>query len=257
MPLNGVLRRAPLVLGMGLLVGCAHVAKGPAAKPIDAQGRLSESPKTAMGLLINGREVTRLSSRYFGFLELTFRNETSQWIRISHINLGFGSPAKDQSVFVPWGTDIDSWFSATEQRNAVRAANADLALGLITAGGAVAAGASKGGSARAVGGLVAVGGLAALTARAAEASVAAAESPFSGSHLLAVPFAIPPGLFAKRWIVLNTPARPASGCIESLLLDYTNDRGARERVWLEFRHPDGRSEWQQQVCPKEMQPVRQ
>jgi hypothetical protein len=233
----------PLALSTGLLMGCAHVAKGPSAKPIDAQGRLAESPKTAMGLLINGREVTSLSSRYFGFLELTFRNETSQWIRISRINLGFGSPAKDQSVFVPWGTDIDSWFSATEQRNAVRGANVDLALGLV--------GAARGGAARAAGGLVAVGGLAALTARAADARAAAAESPFSGSHLLAVPFAIPPGLFSKRWIVLNTHARPAGGCIDSLLLEYETDHGAKERVWLEFREPTTNSEWQRPLCTHE------
>ena len=60
---------------------------------------------------------------------------------------------------------------------------------------------------------------------AAEASVgvAAAASPGAGDvprppaypdqHLLTTPFRVPPGLFAKRWILLSTSDNPPGGCV--------------------------------------------
>ena len=133
----------------------------------------------------------------------------------------------------PWGDDIDIWEQATLQRNAIRRANTETALGLIAIAGAVASAAGGHHAAGAIGGTVALGALAGLYGQertdAVEAAGAAARFP--PTHLLALPFRVPPGLFAKRWMLLYTAAQPLGGCIDSFILNYeTSDARARPRV---------------------------
>jgi hypothetical protein len=152
-------------------------------------------------------------------------------------------------VFVPWGTDIQTWQQATLLRNEVRAANTRTALEALAVGGLVVGSASNDRGVQAAGGMVAVTGLTGLVAQGYSERVEAAQrSPiFPESHLLAVPFGVPPGLFTKKWLVLNT--LPTSrGCVRSVLLDYEIDRGVRERAWLTFRKRASRSQWQRAAC---------
>jgi hypothetical protein len=77
------------------------------------------------------------------------------------------------------------------------------------------------------------------------------------THLLALPFSVPPGLFTKRWLLLNTRGA-RTPCIRQVLLDYDVQRGglasgaaqvgSRERVLLKFRYAGDRSSWQAPVC---------
>ena len=203
------------------------------------------SQKSRSGVTVVGREIDDLSSPHFGFVELTFINDSAYWVRVQRMHLSFGDPVKDQSVFVPWGMDIQTWQHATALRNEVRAANTQTALEVLALAGLTASTFSQDRGVKAAGGVVALSALGALTAREYDARVKAAQSSpiFPESHLLAVPFGVPPGLFAKKWIVLNTlPNRGV--CVRSLLLDYDSDAGGRERVWLTFRHRTSHSEWQ-------------
>lgn len=192
-----------------------------------------------------GREIDDLSSPHFGFVELTFINDSAHWVRVHRMQLSFGDPVKDQSVFVPWGMDIQTWQHATALRNEVRAANTQTALEVLALAGLAAGTFSQDRGVKAVGGVVALASLGALTAREYDARVKAAQSSpiFPESHLLAVPFGVPPGLFAKKWIVLNSPPNQRV-CIQSMLLDYESDAGGRERAWLTFRKRASQSEWQ-------------
>lgn len=228
-------------------VGCASIASGKYARPIDEHGWLLDSPRTAAGLKVSAREIRSLASEHFGFVEVTFENTTSHWIHIESMNLRFGDLVKDKNVFVPWGTELESWRRAIEERNEVRETNTDTALALIALGGAVAAGASNDRSVKATGGLVAVGALGTMLVRHTDQRVSAAQDarPFPATHLLELPFPVPPGLHSKRWIVLNTPANV--GCIDSMILDYEIGKSQRERVWADFRSRG--SEWQRKVCP--------
>lgn len=75
--------------------------------------------------------------------------------------------------------------------------------------------------------------------------------PARSPHLLSLPLAIPPGLYARRWVVLGTKAPAADvGCIDWLVLDYDDDAGERERVALTFRSRPGRSHWQRAACKR-------
>jgi len=57
-----------------------------------------------------------------------------------------------------------------------------------------------------------------------------------------VPFAVPPGLFTKRWILLSTPDNSPSGCVDSMLLSYETSDRETGRVLLPFKVLS--SDWQ-------------
>jgi hypothetical protein len=197
--------------------------------------------------------VGGLSSPYFGVVEVTFENNSPAWIQIDHVDLDFGTPDKNRSVFIPWGDDIDSWEQATTRRNEVRRANYEAILGLVAIGGQVAR-AAAGRRGRVLGGTVTLGALAGLYAEERQAADDATREPsrFPSTHLLTMPLRIPPGLFSKRWLLLYTAAEPLGGCIDSLILGYETADHNHGRVLLKFRgehSADWRgSEWQSKAC---------
>ncbi len=193
------------------LSGCATVNSGDYGVALDNTGHPRNVAPESEHLRISAGELGALSSSYFGIVEVTFENNTSAWIQIDHIDLDFGSSDKNKSVFIPWGQDIDTWEEATLQRNAIRDANAQTALALIAIAGTVASAAGSHHAAGAIGGTMALGALAGLFAQEQNAAVEATRDPsrFPPTHLLTLPLRVPPGLFAKRWLLLNTAARPA------------------------------------------------
>ena len=244
----GMSRKGFAALWFFTCAGCASIAPGTYARPIDEHGWLSDSPRTGAGLKISAREIRSLASEHFGFVEVTFENTTSRWIHIERMQLGFGDPVKDQNVFVPWGTELESWRRAIQERNEVRETNAETALAAIALTGAVVAVASSDRPTKTAGGLLAVGALGAAAVRDTERRLGDAQNakPFPETHLFELPFPVPPGLHSKRWIVLNTP--PHVGCIQAMILDYESGAGHHERVLAEFRSQG--SEWQSKVCPR-------
>jgi hypothetical protein len=73
------------------------------------------------------------------------------------------------------------------------------------------------------------------------------DATFPRSHLFATPFSIPPGLFAKKWVLLHGPKAPGSDCISTIEFDYDAAKG-RERIRLHFDRSG--SEWQSAACGK-------
>jgi hypothetical protein len=108
---------------------------------------------------------------------------------------------------------------------------------------------------RVVGGLASLGALAGVAAAATgEATAAAPDQPvFFGRHLFAVPIEVPPGLFVKRFIVVNTPGDPGLGCLSRLTMSYQLADKTTHRVTVGFRSGDtsrGVSRWQANACPR-------
>jgi hypothetical protein len=108
------------------------------------------------------------------------------------------------------------------------------------------------------GGLVSMAALAgaATLATGEEATGAAAatdEAVFFGRHLLAVPIEVLPGLFVKRFIVVNTPDDPGLGCLTKLILGYELADKPPHRVAARFRPGDNahaKSLRQASSCPR-------
>jgi hypothetical protein len=229
------------------LSGCATVAEGRLAQPIDPAGHYA--PATASGLVVHGREVVDLSSANFGVLEFTLENPTDHWIRVEQVHVDFAGPGANAGVTPVAPDDIGAWRHAIEQRNAVRAVNTQTALDLLALGAAVGAGRRHAGPARAA--AVGVAVAAAMVGGAASSR----EDLYPDDHIYAVPIAIPPGLFAKRWIVFNTDAAANRSCLDRAVLDYETADQRRERVVLDFRSGANSSEWQTAACRARYPPL--
>ncbi|HVT10289.1 MAG TPA: hypothetical protein VHO67_22670 [Polyangia bacterium] len=231
--------------------GCATIHSGPYGVPVDASRR--PVPAAAAPLRVSAGEIASASSPYFGLVEVTFENDSPAWVQIDRIDLDFGSPDKNRSVQMPWGDDLQVWGDAVRVRNEVEAENTATVLGAIAIVGAVGAAASRrhgsgpASPGAAIGGALSVASLGALyaTERAQAAEAASTGPMFSGTHLLAMPIRVPPGLFTKRWILFYTAARPLGGCIDQVVLGYHLADQRQARVLLHYKAP---SEWQRDVC---------
>jgi hypothetical protein len=231
--------------------GCAQIASGEYGVGVDATGKLSPTESQTAKLRISAGERTRMSSLYFGQIEFTFENPTGEWITVEHVALDFGSAKNNQAVLFPWGARLDTWAAATTHRNAVRDANNALALELLAAGGAVAGAAGRHTpAARTAGGFASLAAMTAITATHTEARAETAEDVpiFEGSHLFNVPFDVPPGLFVKRWLVVNTPSDPSLGCLTSVVMAYELSDKTSHRIALSIRNPEAFGEWQSKAC---------
>lgn len=234
------------------VMACAGVEGRFAASPVDDQGRLMSARTTESGLAISGEELRSYGSEYFGLIEVVFENTTADWIHISRLELDFLDPAKNAAVRIPRGAELDAWYVATLQRNDIRDTNHATALGAILALGevvAVAGAVSGKRKVAAAGGAVALGAATAALVDRQDRRVQRAENVrvMPGSHLLATPFAVPPGLFTKKWVLLQTTSRSAP-CVSSMLVDYDVQGRGRERVLVRFRYELERSEWQRRAC---------
>jgi len=252
--------------------GCASIQDSHLATPVDEQGHLCEQHRTKSGLLISGQELTAYASAHFGMVQVTLENRSSQWLHLSRLALDFGSSERNAGVALPAGSDITAWYGATVQRNDIRETNSAAVLaGLVLVGETVAlAGAASGKrSVAGAGAATALGALAVGTAAGYGDQLASVERvrDLPTSHLLALPIAVPPGLFSKRWVLLDTHDS-RTPCIRTMLLDYDVQVGdvrsgstqaanaqskSRERVLLAFRTELDRSEWQQSACAVQRQ----
>jgi len=245
--------------GLGALLGaclwsCASIQNGYLARPLDERGQLSSQRQTPSGLVISGEERAIYASRNFGFVEVTLENTSADWVRVQELQLDFGDAVRDEGVFMPGGDDVNAWYFATVQRNDIRDTNEAHALAaLLLIGSAVGkvAAASDEPALAGAGTALALGASTAALAGAVDSDVQAAEQvqPLPGAHLLRVPFAVPPGLFAKKWVLLNT--RPDVPCITAMRISMVLEGGEREQVLLPFRRPGHRSRgsaWQAYAC---------
>jgi hypothetical protein len=249
--LEDIMRTAWFTLvGISLLGGCASVQNSEAAVPIDAQGNLAPATTMGSGLRISGEELRPLASTYFGVLEVTFENPTAEWVRVDRVTLDFGSAAKNSAIVIPAGNHLEAFVASTEQRNAIRSLNRQTAFALTALGGTLVAGISPESGPATAGGTVAVGSLSALAVDTHVQSVEKTEhvARLPESHLLAGAFTVPPGLFVKRWIVLQTKQAAPTECIGSVTLAYELANASRERVLLTFKAQRRESEWQTSPC---------
>jgi hypothetical protein len=238
-----------ILLAVGLTAGCATVHSGEYGVPLDVPGGY-HGPTTAGGLLISSREITSVATQRVGAVEVTFENRSSCWIQISRMALDFQNEAANQLVTTPADADARSWAEAVAQRDAIAMVNRKNALaGALIAGDVLAHAGGHRSTAGTVGAVIALGALIGLAAAAADEETESAQrvSFLPQDHLLVVPFAIPPGLFVKRWIALTTES-PQIPCLDRFILRYDTTAGRHERVYLRFRGPEISSGWQPWAC---------
>ncbi|HTU61500.1 MAG TPA: hypothetical protein VMF89_23755, partial [Polyangiales bacterium] len=191
------------------------------------------------GLRISGTQVNVMSSEHFGMAVVTFENLGSRWRRVSNVRISLSPRTLNERVIVPAGLELEAWVDATLTRNYLFMRETALALSTLGFGDWIRRVTRDRRTPEQQ------SGLPTITALQAQGSPARTYLP---DHLLEAPVTVPPALFAKRWIVLNTP--PDLGvCIRGIVLDFDVDSGEHEQVWVPF-DIEG-SAWQAQTCPKE------
>lgn len=225
-------------------VGCATIENDHWARPVDAEGKPTGYGRTPSGLRVTGEEVGLHASRYFGLVELTFENPTTEWRNISDVHLDFGGEELDAYVRYPQGQQLTAWYRANQRRNEIRQQNQGLALAALGASGRALSRTSDTRVGRVLGGAMAITALAGFAARRW------GEEPtplYPDSHLLSGPFSVPPGLFVKRWVLINTVRSQGVPCLHSVTLGYAVNERGDERVRLRFKE---RTAWQKLPCKK-------
>lgn len=211
--------------------GCGTAYLGNSGVPIVTENRPTSAAAAPL-LLVSAREASSYSTRYLGLVEVTFENRTPAWKQVDRVALDFGSPARDQSVTIASGDEISAWERAIKIRGlSLREGSGPTAIETLGLGVAVDAFGAWGGQQQGMAASVA----GAPAAAGQEPSTVPAVPFYPDQHLLAAPFAIPPGQFTKRWILLSTPDKPPGGCINSMILSYETSDHETGRVLLPFK----------------------
>jgi len=208
------MRRPKRALALGLwgalALGCAHVeAGGPEPEVAEAAGEAppaaSEAPKTT--LHVSSTPVDALRSPYFAALELTFENPSSDWHEVRRVDI---SP--ERQMFGPaleslLGARLRAWQLAAREAHQPKDGPPHLALETLAPDAPAGADGAK--------------------------NAGAGAPP---EHLLAGPFMIAPGLHARKWVVLYSPAKDAL-LGQDLMLSYELEDGKVERVLVQYPKP--------------------
>jgi len=217
-----------VLVGMlaALAGGCAMTEGDSGGQP-NAPNRPPPPP-----LVVSAREAVTYSTTYVGLVEVTFQNQTDVWKEVDQVAVDFGGPAKNQSITIASGEDMDAWERAVRLRCINDAPSRPTSVELLGLGHLFDT-------------LGASGGQRGPTVPAA-GSGPAQPPAYPDQHLLTTPFRIPPGLFANRWILLSTPYDPPGGCVDTMTISYETSDHQTARALVPIRLPG--SSWQQRTC---------
>jgi hypothetical protein len=227
---------------------CSEIQSKYVAIPIDSQGRASPKETTKAGLVLSGEELFELSSPSLGVIEVTFENHSTRWLHVRDVTFSFGSDAVNQSILMPGGADLEAWADTAVFSDAIRPHSSITALSRSAraVAGSLATRPSRAAGTSPYAAPLSVAQLVALRTANDNSPLDALRVP--AEHLLASPITVPPGLFAKRWLLLYTPDSQKTGCLRRMQLGYRLDDGQVEYVSLTFRDPKSHSPWQFAVC---------
>jgi hypothetical protein len=234
------LTRALLALACS---ACTTVQTGSYATTIDSKGHVTQQQVQPSGMQVSGKQVKEVASRYLGMLVITFENPKPSWRRIHNVRVSLSPRSLHESVIIPSGAELNAWVDAILATSYYGMSNLGIVfreLGLRDWSQRVTR--NRPPQREQETGLNTIATL-----------LAHPETPqsYPPDHLLEGPIIVPPKLFAKRWLVLNTPADQAT-CIKGIDLEFdveaAGEAAIHERVWVGFDNE--RSDWQLHFCAK-------
>jgi hypothetical protein len=171
--------------------------------------RLKQVEGPASPLQMSVREEGDYASTYFRFFNVTFENTSAEWLNVARVELEVPDPALAAQIRVPSGEQLQPWSEATAAQLAIKQHNEQVVLASIAVVAAISGAASKREAVKASG-LTELAALGGLTISEINARLRELDNPnfanlaFPEGHLLHA-FSVPPGLFLRRWIVLQIP----------------------------------------------------
>ena len=222
-----------LILSALIITGCATADYSNYGYQVneDNTGKSKKNPKTELGLIVSAQDDGVFESNYFGVINFSFVNTSQEWIYIKNIRIDFGDDAKNDNIKIISGNDIVTWRDSTMLRNNIDEHNMNLFLGTLAVTGAVLS-VSGNKNVKTAGQAMLLGAEGSLTVKALSDSYDKIQfsTIFPQSHLLNSDFAIPPGLFVRKWVVLNTKNHDKTGPITSLDIEYLTENNKKEKV---------------------------
>jgi len=191
-----------LIIYAIMICGCASTHQGSKAQKLS--GNISQD------FVISGSSIDRDLNSSFELIELTFENTSADWLRVHEAKIIIDD-TKDAKVSVVVGKDLLSWAEAVEYQNKVNQHNTEIAIGTTQTAAAVALGVGAVKKDNTLSNLGAVGylmtsGYAAAQVISTNRSNAMSSNGTPNSHLYE-PFSVPAGLFMRKWLLLNKPAK--------------------------------------------------
>jgi hypothetical protein len=184
-------------------------------------------------------------SENIGLINFKIENDLDEWIEIDSVSVSFVKPSVNSEVVVLTGDKLIAWYNAMIEKGR----NSQLSRGMY--GGLTLKHLQTGGASKSPN-----------TASASEESILTVNAikpgaNFSGiipeSHVLSVPFLIPPKLTISKWIVFQTPKRKGFPYLEIIEIGFYSDGKELFKRELAFRETWNKKNiciWQSKVAPR-------
>ncbi|MFZ4715556.1 MAG: hypothetical protein ACOYL6_17665 [Bacteriovoracaceae bacterium] len=158
-------------------------------------------------LKVSSAADEKLSSEYFQLLNFTFANDQDDWIRIKRVIISNQTISEDINLVV--GDDLVSWANSAKAKLEVDEYNKQMWLGGVTAALMVAGAAAGAKAGNPIYLAPAFGALGVMVANDYFSKVSELERSklLPPDHLYS-PFSVAPGLFTKKWILLQGKGKP-------------------------------------------------
>lgn len=187
----------------------------------------SIEPKS--GLAISGAIDSLQSTNYFGAFDFVLENKSDQWIVLKDIKVSFLTPEQNQNISIPTGAQFSAWSEGMQNSQNYNQKKAAL-VGIFIGGAMMANGQSQ--EERNVGAVATGVSIAALaSANSSRAMLGALPT----GHLLGGDIAIPPGLFLKRWLVVNSSKHKETGYVHTIVIEFKDANSNPQKYYLPFR----------------------
>jgi hypothetical protein len=217
------------LIPLAVLIGCAGVHKG---------AMLISTDKTVTApIAISAFLNQKLSSEYFGYFDFTLENKTDKWVVVKNISILFPDSMLNDNIKVVAGRDITLWHEGYLARNAVNQYNKGLALGAFSVAAGVASAAVNDQTAKTV--LAGASVLPLVTLSVAEVSSlrdsVERSGVFPANHLLTGDIRIPPSMFTRKFLLLNSTNHKNIPFVQSFLMTWQTDSGETFKMTANFR----------------------
>ncbi|MBF0315629.1 MAG: hypothetical protein HQK52_19570 [Oligoflexia bacterium] len=237
------------LLSLSFLCGCVSLHKKNMATQVDATGNKVTNEKashwnkeTTNGLVISGEVNAYKSSKYFGYIDFVFENKSQEWLVIKKVALNFGNKNVNDKVKFVSGLPLEVYMEAVQEKLKMDAENEKTAAAVLAG---VAAGMTYADKSRSTLPISAalLGGAISLSVDSFNKNREQIDGTkiFPKNHLFNEEFIIPPGMFRKKWVVLNTRDHEEIGEIKEIKLTYWLTNGNEETVNLSI---NDYSSWQ-------------
>lgn len=199
-----------------IFIGCASTHPGQMAK--------CTSGDLGAQLIVSAKNMENPNQKSYQLVEVTIENKSDSWVRIQSGQIVVDDPATSK-VSTVMGKDLSDWAQAKKFEVEKNEYNNLLTQGVILGTGAVLSVAGKDSDLGKLGSLMVVGtlGWAVFDTVNSEIEKTNTASKVPQSHL-GNSAAIPGGLFVRRWVLLNKPAKEK---IKTLNIELTTIEGKK------------------------------